>query len=423
MIRGESNTYWRWYPMIDNATWPAMKLKLITSTSTELISASHKGARTAAPIEGKSYYFYAIWSGTAADTPLDFIAPKVVHVANAGGLATAITAHGYTASSIDKMIVTGKLNKADFDLMKDNMKLLTYIDLSDVDMTIFPDNAFGDWSASLPNKTIEKVILPKTLTKIGSGAFLKCSSLSGCLIIPENVTEIGADAFRDCSGLTGQLILSSTLKIIGSDAFHGCSNFTGSINLPSGLTALGYNAFQNCAKFTGDLDLGALTNLELKAIRHNAFAGCTGLDGTLTLPSNLEWIQNNAFNGCTKLNGALTIPNTVTTIEEEAFYKCSAFIALDLSTQLVTIGKSAFHGCSGFRGNITFPSTLTSIGIQGFQGCSTENEFQFPYHSSPIAPYNSQMLPAGATVKVPNGKSGNYSSWTGSPRNHTIVEY
>lgn len=62
----------------------------------------------------------------------------------------------------------------------------------------------------------EVVVIPDTVTEIGSGAFAWKSSVTS-VIIPNTVTKIGDEAFKEC-GLTSLTIPSSVTEI-GSKAF------------------------------------------------------------------------------------------------------------------------------------------------------------------------------------------------------------
>ncbi len=64
-----------------------------------------------------------------------------------------------------------------------------------------------------------------SVTSIGGGAFIGCSSLTS-LTIPGSVTSIGDYAFDGCVSLTEMTIPNSVTKI-GKGAFIGCSGLTG----------------------------------------------------------------------------------------------------------------------------------------------------------------------------------------------------
>ena len=92
------------------------------------------------------------------------------------------------------------------------------------------------------------VVLPSTLTTIGTGAFERAQGL-GDIVIPSSVTSIENRAFANI-GTRDQLILSKSLTSVGTDAFGGGTTFNKVFilnkylkyptnNLPFGLTSTG----------------------------------------------------------------------------------------------------------------------------------------------------------------------------------------
>ncbi len=99
---------------------------------------------------------------------------------------------------------------------------------------------------AVPNGKTSSIILPSSLTSIGSSAFEGCSGLTS-ITLPSSVRSIEFWAFFNCSGLTS-ITLPSSLTSIGSYAFYGCSGLT-SITLPSSLKSIGSYAFDDCKLF------------------------------------------------------------------------------------------------------------------------------------------------------------------------------
>ena len=184
------------------------------------------------------------------------------------------------------------------------------------------------------NRNLRDVVLPVSLTEIGSSLFSGCSGLtsysiprqitiigdyafSGCyglteISIPDSVTSIGEGAFSRCSGLTS-VVFPAGLRSIGNYAFRDCSALR-RITLPSGLTGLGRYAFQGCSA------LESVTLLGYTGIVDGLFENCTALR-EVRFSNGVTSIGSSAFSGCTNLR-KVWLPRSVRTIVERAFYDC-----------------------------------------------------------------------------------------------------
>ena len=137
------------------------------------------------------------------------------------------------------------------------------------------------------------VVIPESVRRIGEGAFLDCTSLTG-VVIGDNVTYIGKSAFRGCTALTA-LAVPDSVTGVGTAAFADC-------------TALTYAAGFAGAGFIGD----------------RAFAGCTALEYfTIDEGALDQHIGDNCFSGCEALR-EITIPRSVVSVGDNAFLGCAA---------------------------------------------------------------------------------------------------
>ena len=75
-------------------------------------------------------------------------------------------------------------------------------------------------------------------------------------------------------------------------------------------------------------------------IAEEAFADCKNLK-TICFPKELLWIRQNAFAGCTGLTGTLTIPDNIRLIESDAFPNCKNLKKIKISQQTMV---SKGHG-------------------------------------------------------------------------------
>ena len=78
----------------------------------------------------------------------------------------------------------------------------------------------------------------------------------------------------------------------------------------------------------------------------NAFQNCQQIT-SVVFPPTLTRIDIQAFEGCTGITGRVTIPNSVVNVYQYAFDGCSGITELVLASDLMWIGDYAFAGCTG----------------------------------------------------------------------------
>ncbi len=216
------------------------------------------------------------------------------------------------------------------------------------------------------------MVIPGSVTSIGSLAFYGCSGLTS-VTIPVSVTSIGGGAFYECSGLTSvhisdleawckiafnnnlsnplrfaqhlflngeeikDLVIPISVKSIGNYSFYGCSGLT-SVTIPGSVTSIGNHAFDGCSGLTSVTIGNGVTS-----IGGSAFLGCSGLT-SITIPNSVTSIGSYAFQNCSSLT-SITIPNSVTSIGNEAFYGCSSMTTITIGSGVETIYEQAFANC------------------------------------------------------------------------------
>lgn len=115
----------------------------------------------------------------------------------------------------------------------------TYFDKEILDLSMLEISKIDDFAFSALNLKIKKLILPKTLEKIGQSAFMLNKIKS--VILPFGLKEIGESAFEN--NLISKLEIPSTLKMIDNSSF--AFNKISKIDLESWVDQLGYDVLES----------------------------------------------------------------------------------------------------------------------------------------------------------------------------------
>ncbi|MBR7112082.1 MAG: leucine-rich repeat domain-containing protein [Clostridia bacterium] len=284
----------------------------------------------------------------------------------------------------------------------------------------------------------QKVTIPNSIQKIGSGAFDSCISLTS-VTLPDSLTEIAASTFANCVYLE-EINLPKSVTSIGASAFQGCTSLK-TFSLHEGVTHIGSNAFYNCKSLAtislpdsltevgkdafavlgndtfiepndlvyneldGDLYLGNAKNPYVVLIRvgdrsvpsYTVNSGtrviyssaCSSASMTsILLHDNVKGIGPYAFSWCRSLQ-SIHIPDGVLTIGEDAFWGCSSMTEVTGMNNVTSINDYAFGYCSSLK-TLALSDKLTHVGDNVFSSTNalvTTIEGEISYIGSPTNPH------------------------------------
>ena len=197
---------------------------------------------------------------------------------------------------------------------------------------------------------LTSITIPENITSIGMGAFKDCTGLTKaefasiedlCSMVFE---DYGANPLVNAHHLyingeeITELVIPNSVTTIGTFAFRGCSSLT-SATIPNNVTEIGDGIFSDCTALASVSLPENLTKISV-----GMFYGCKNL-ASIIIPEGVISIGRNAFYGCSSLT-SLTIPEGVTSIEDLTFFGCSSLTSLTIPEGVTSIGSSAFNGCS-----------------------------------------------------------------------------
>lgn len=212
--------------------------------------------------------------------------------------------------------------------------------------------------------TLQTIILPEMLEKIGDFAFRGCTSLKN-IVLPHSCKELGRSAFENCTSLI-EIRLDRVVRL-GISCFSGCKSLK-RVGTLQNVLVIPSSLFEKCF----DLQTVLLSN-ECKEIHACAFKE-SGII-VLTLPASLTSLGDGCFSLCNRLK-SVCIPETVYEIPDMAFEHCKSLIYVELG-YAAKIGYAAFSHAASLQ-EIVIPKTCRSLRDKAFYHCSSLERIQLP---------------------------------------------
>ena len=387
------------------------------------------------------------------------IAVDTITVDKAGGLGAALEA--IDKERITSLAIRGKLNAEDISLLRTGEGKLSVLDTLDIsEVTLVPsdepyysyrtanDGSFSPniyrffiseeerdiaylgnslsqanphyydhydpyLSGAFAELSYKRVILPKSIDKIGIRTFWKCKKLEE-VVMDKAPVSIGDWAFRDCTNLVevpdlsqvktiGEMAFAwcfklqktsvgfgidlSAAEIIPDQAFVSCQALS-SVHLSETATSIGYYAFSECKSLTEINIPRSLFRLSWTSFRDTPW-----LSEHLDIEDGITYLGNVAIEADQSLTSfafrdgtlgiaddfyhknkssvtSLQFPSTLCYIGAKSF-KESGLTSIILPDGLEEIGKEAFRNVK--IKNVVFPNSLSIIGESAFRESSLEN--------------------------------------------------
>ena len=177
------------------------------------------------------------------------------------------------AVSYNELSVSGDMTEEEFEQVRENFTNVETIDLTAIDNTSLPDNAFEGMEQLID------VIVSDNVTEIGAGCFKDCSSIES-LTLP-GVTSIGEGAFEGCESLTSILLPS-----LGSSKPSGKPGMRNAGEV-AGVTAESFRGLSpNCLIYIGENEIPGTEGLNI----------ILNKGGNRVAASDINLVGNHPFN-------------------------------------------------------------------------------------------------------------------------------
>ena len=226
------------------------------------------------------------------------------------------------------------------------------------------------------SRCLRSVIIPDTVTTIGSEAFANCNGPLE-VTFPDSVTEIGYGAFSGCKDLRINH-LPNKLEEIGEEAFYLC--VFDNLVIPDSVTKIGFVAFAEAkiASLTIGRGLetvsqGAFEDAIIDKVYITDLSTWCSIDfysNPLTPPKGKfnDHVVELYVDG--KLLTDLVIPDDVTVVKDHAFEYCMSLKSVVIPDHVTGIGWYAFANCRNIE-SVKIGNGIESLYSNSFDYCTS----------------------------------------------------
>lgn len=244
---------------------------------------------------------------------------------------------------------------------------------------VIPDTVVYDGTVytvtEVYNKAFQKaqitsVVMPATVTKIGTSAFEACTKLAAVTFSPA-LTSIGSSSFKGCTSLTS-IDLPQTLTTLSMYAFDGCTGLT-EVVIPDKVTSLSGYPFQNCSKLTKFTIGGKMSSFSPDNIFKNSPIAEVYVSAASTKFVSVDGVVYNKarttinFYPWYKVGDDYTMEATCTTIASGCFQNVNYLKHL-VAPGVESVANMTFSKCPLLE-SVTFGDALRSFGYRCFETC------------------------------------------------------
>ena len=221
-------------------------------------------------------------------------------------------------------------------------------------MVRIPENVCDYNNVYEETSYIQTVVIPDTVTEIGSFAFFDCRRLSS-IDLPSSVGSIGGSAFWYCTGLSS-IDIPAGVHYIGTQAFIGCES----------LATVTFH--ENNGYMPGTNDRFSLS------IGSQAFYGCTSLT-ELVLPESLtelgyEFIKDTRIT-------TIILPKNLTSASEALSGSVIEEVIFADGMSRVPMAVCDAWGEQSYIHTVVIPDTITYIDYKAFAECEVLSDIYF----------------------------------------------